>query len=68
MIVVYLFSKDLMDKFEEIKVVEGSLQGVDEYVEDSVEIVEDSIEDLKESGEVVQDSLDKFKDISCLFI
>ena len=48
MIVVYFFVKDLMDKFEEIEVVEDSLERVDAYVEDSVEIAEDSIEDLEE--------------------
>ena len=50
MIVVYIFGNDLIDRFEEIEVVKDSLQGVDEYVEDSLEIVEDSIEDLEESA------------------
>ena len=41
MIVVYFFVKDLMDTFEEIKVVEDSLEGIDEYVENLVKIVKD---------------------------
>ena len=51
MIVVYFFVKGLMDRFENtIGVVKDSLEGVDEHVEDSAEIVKDLIEVLKESG------------------
>ena len=35
--------------------MEDSLEKVDEYVKDLVEIVEDSIEDLEESEDVIQD-------------
>ena len=46
MIIMYFFFKDLMDKFEEIEVMEDSLEGLDEYIENSVGIVDDSIEDV----------------------
>ena len=65
---MYFFGKDLMDRFEEIEVVEDSLKGVDKYVEDSVEIIKDSIEDLEESGEVVQDSLEKIENIYLVYL
>ena len=68
MIVVHFFVQDLMDKFEEIEIVEDSLEGVDEYVEDSIEIVEDSIEELEESDKVVQDSLEKVEDIYLVYV
>ena len=48
--------------------MEDSLEGVDKYVEDSVEIVEDSIEDLEESKKVVQDSLEKVEDIYLVYV
>ena len=43
---MYFFFKDLMDKFEEIEVMEDSLEGLDEYIENLVGIVDDSIEDV----------------------
>ena len=52
---MFFFVKDFMDRFEELAVLEDSLEEVDEYVEDS-------IEDLEESDEVVPDSLDKVED------
>ena len=43
--------------------MEDSLEGVDEYVEDSIEIVENSIEDLEESRKVIPNSLEKVEDL-----
>ena len=65
---MYFFGKNLADRFEELEVVEDSLEGVNEYVEDSVEIVEDLIEDLEESREAIQDSLEKIEAIYLVYL